>query len=179
MTGNFEGWGLYADSSCGECSAPCPLYRCKDCFGGQLYCWECIVAMHHCVPFHITDLSSILALLRVEAVHILVLERQLLQAHNSQVSWPSDSAWPPPWGYLHQSEMIIKQWFCCHQLQWNTWSQPRLLRLRGCKICRGPTASIIPVPCHIHEPQVCCHLSRNEILPHPILWIEMFWIQVL
>ena len=179
MTGNFEGWGLYADSSCGECSAPCPLYHCKDCFGGQLYCWECIVATHHCGPFHITDLSSILALLRVEAVHILVLERQLLWVHNSQVSWPSDSAWPPPWGYLRQSEMIIKQWFCCHQLQRNTQSQPRLLCLRGCKICRGPTASIIPVPCHIHEPQVCCHLSHNEILPHPILWIEMFWIQVL
>ena len=75
-----EGRGLYADSSCGECSAPCPLYRCKDCFGGQLYCRECIVATHHCGPFHITEVSksSILALLRVEAVHVLVLERQLL-----------------------------------------------------------------------------------------------------
>ena len=106
----LEGRGSYANSSCRECSVPCPLYRCKDCFGGQLYCRECIMATHHCGPFHITEVSksSIFALPRVEVIYISVLEWQLLRACKSQVSWPSDSAWPPPWDYLRQSKMIIK-----------------------------------------------------------------------
>jgi hypothetical protein len=54
----LEGRGLYAESPCGGCSSPYPLYRCTDCFGGQLFCQECIVSMHRRSPFHIIEVSS-------------------------------------------------------------------------------------------------------------------------
>lgn len=53
----LEGRGLYAESPCGGCSFPSPLYRCTDCFGGQLFCQECTVSMHSRSPFHIVEVS--------------------------------------------------------------------------------------------------------------------------
>jgi len=53
----LKGRGLYADSPCGGCSAHRPLYRCTDCFGGQLFCQECTVSMHWRCPFHIIEVS--------------------------------------------------------------------------------------------------------------------------
>ena len=99
----LEGRGLYVDSACGECLALCPLYCCKDCFGGQLYCQECMVATHRRDPFHIIEVSQspTLVLPHLKVLHILVLEWQLLRACIPQVSGPLHSAWPLPWSYLH------------------------------------------------------------------------------
>jgi len=54
----LEGRGEYAGLPCGECSAPCPLYRCVDCFGGELFCQGCIKSMHQRSPFHIVEVSG-------------------------------------------------------------------------------------------------------------------------
>ena len=40
------------------CSSPDLLYRCTDCFGGWLFCQECIGSMRKHSPFHITEVSS-------------------------------------------------------------------------------------------------------------------------
>jgi len=53
----LEGRGDYAGSPCGGCSAPCPLYRCKDCFGGELLCQECMLSKHQHNPFHTIEVS--------------------------------------------------------------------------------------------------------------------------
>ena len=58
----LEGRGLYADLPCGECFSPRPLYRCKDCFGGQLFCQGCIAATHCRSPFHVIEVSNSLIL---------------------------------------------------------------------------------------------------------------------
>jgi len=54
----LEGCGLYAGSPCGECSAPSPLYRCTDCFSGELFCQACILLMHQRSPFHIVKVCQ-------------------------------------------------------------------------------------------------------------------------
>ena len=53
----LEGRGAYASSPCAECSAPCPLYRCLECFSGELFCPECIRSVHRRSPFHAVEVS--------------------------------------------------------------------------------------------------------------------------
>jgi len=44
--------GRAGDPFCdGECEKE-GLFKCKDCFGGQLYCHECFVERHSHLPFH-------------------------------------------------------------------------------------------------------------------------------
>jgi len=54
----LEGRGVYAGLPCGECSST-PLYRCTDCFGGELFCQQCTLAMHRRSPFHIIEVSDL------------------------------------------------------------------------------------------------------------------------
>ena len=54
----LEGRGVYTGSPCGECSAPSPLYRCTDCFGGELFCKACIRSMHQRSPFHVIEVCQ-------------------------------------------------------------------------------------------------------------------------
>ena len=48
----MEGRGSYIRSICAECSEPQPTLRCEDCFGGELFCQDCMVKRHICNPLH-------------------------------------------------------------------------------------------------------------------------------
>ncbi|KAF7358779.1 CxC2 domain-containing protein [Mycena sanguinolenta] len=51
-----DGCGNASDTSCPGCDTGVPTVRCRDCFGGELYCTECSVRRHENVPLHIVDL---------------------------------------------------------------------------------------------------------------------------
>ncbi|KAF7330698.1 hypothetical protein MSAN_02447900 [Mycena sanguinolenta] len=51
-----DGCGDASDTSCPGCDTGVPTVRCRDCFGGKLYCTECSVCRHENVPLHIVDL---------------------------------------------------------------------------------------------------------------------------
>jgi len=72
----LEGRGAYGGSPCGECSASCPLYRCMDCFGGELFCQKCMVSMHRRSPFHVVEVSDlpIFVLWVAESYDVVALE---------------------------------------------------------------------------------------------------------
>jgi hypothetical protein len=38
--------------NCGLCHAEGPEYRCEDCFGGSIFCQQCTVNLHACMPLH-------------------------------------------------------------------------------------------------------------------------------
>jgi len=54
----LEGRGAYVGLPCGECLATCPLYRCTDCFGGELFCQKCTLAVHQRSPFHVIEVRN-------------------------------------------------------------------------------------------------------------------------
>ena len=39
-------------AACGLCNAPEPKLRCKDCFGGLMFCTKCMIDLHACNPLH-------------------------------------------------------------------------------------------------------------------------------
>jgi len=48
----LEGRGSYARSVCAECSNSQPTLHCDDCFGGELFCEECVIKLHVRNPLH-------------------------------------------------------------------------------------------------------------------------------
>jgi hypothetical protein len=76
----LEGRGVFAELPCGECSAPLPLYRCTDCFGGELFCQQCILSMHRRNPFHVVEVSTFINFSHhsIKARWHLVLEQLIL-----------------------------------------------------------------------------------------------------
>ena len=44
--------GRARESSCSFCEDDNGLYKCKDCFGRQLYCQPCVVEKHSSHPLH-------------------------------------------------------------------------------------------------------------------------------
>ena len=49
----IDGLGdLTALETCTKCTELAGEYRCKDCFGGNMYCSGCIVSAHHQLPLH-------------------------------------------------------------------------------------------------------------------------------
>jgi hypothetical protein len=48
----LDGRGSYVQSLCVDCSKSQPTLRCNDCFGGELFCEECLVNLHVRNPLH-------------------------------------------------------------------------------------------------------------------------------
>lgn len=56
----LEGRGEHDDiDTCSLCATSPALYRCSDCFGGELYCQGCVVYLHARTPLHRLQVSSL------------------------------------------------------------------------------------------------------------------------
>jgi hypothetical protein len=51
----LEGRGSHCDDLCSQCVIGKATLRCRDCFGGEMYCSACIVEIHQCQPLHRTE----------------------------------------------------------------------------------------------------------------------------
>ncbi|KAJ7023345.1 hypothetical protein C8F04DRAFT_1271407 [Mycena alexandri] len=51
----LEGCAGASEDVCPGCGGEAPTIRCKQCFGGDLFCVGCCVSMHAANPLHITD----------------------------------------------------------------------------------------------------------------------------
>ncbi|KAK6977452.1 CxC2 domain-containing protein [Favolaschia claudopus] len=49
----LEGRGAWWVSGCARCGAEDPVWRCEDCFGGRLLCFNCVRIRHEDEPLHI------------------------------------------------------------------------------------------------------------------------------
>lgn len=57
----LDGLGDIEDEPvCASCTVLPGIYRCKDCFGGQLHCGACAVQLHRLLPLHRIEVSSFL-----------------------------------------------------------------------------------------------------------------------
>lgn len=45
---------------CQRCQEGPGVIRCEDCFGGEILCEECTVSVHHRLPLHRIEVSSML-----------------------------------------------------------------------------------------------------------------------
>jgi hypothetical protein len=43
---------LPGDGICDHCNKSDGIFRCSDCIGGFIYCWECCLQFHRLLPFH-------------------------------------------------------------------------------------------------------------------------------
>ena len=48
---------------CRLCQLLDPKYRCKECFGGEMFCGKCLVELHACMPFHHIEVGLFLSLM--------------------------------------------------------------------------------------------------------------------
>lgn len=60
----LEGRGDSIHSSCRNCGEEVPTkFRCRDCFGGDLWCEQCTVSLHVLNPLHRIQASKALDVL--------------------------------------------------------------------------------------------------------------------
>lgn len=74
----LEGRGDHRESDiCSLCETSSPaLYRCNDCFGGELYCQGCIVYLHARTPLHRLQVRSQLLSFVIPKLIILLLDME-------------------------------------------------------------------------------------------------------
>jgi len=126
----MEGRGSYIRSICAECSKPQPTLRCEDCFGGELFCQDCIVKLHICNPLHsIKVFDFLLPFYHQYLTGSIALEWDLLRRHNSEVFGASHSTWSPSWRLLHQPQACLRGRFRHHRFTWYSRSWGGLLWL--------------------------------------------------
>ena len=55
-----EGRGEEKDKLCPGCNDPnaTPTIRCKDCYGGQIFCIKCTLHDHQSAPFHRVEVRT-------------------------------------------------------------------------------------------------------------------------
>lgn len=69
-----------------------PIYRCKDCFGTEMMCRDCIVECHASHPLHRIDVSLVPSHLH-RADFGLGMEQEVFPAHLTEIPWLACAAW--------------------------------------------------------------------------------------